>query len=85
VWWKESFLGEDKTNNYAEHSALADGVQECVRRYQGLEIRLHVIGDSRLVLQQAVDQAKTTNRSLRCILATTAPATRWRISSRTER
>jgi ribonuclease HI len=65
VWWLATYLGDNKTNNYAEHAALAAGVQECIARYSPQHIRLHIIGDSRLVLQQVIGTAKIKKRSLR--------------------
>jgi ribonuclease HI len=74
VWWKASYFGNDNTNNYAEHAALATGVRECVDRYPHQRIRLHVIGDSRLVLQQVIGAAQTKQRTLRRASEPTAQA-----------
>jgi hypothetical protein len=62
--------------NYAEHAALATGVRECVDRYSHQQIRLHVIGDSRLVLQQFIGLAQTKQSTLRRASDTTAQALR---------
>jgi hypothetical protein len=51
-------------DNYA-HAALATGVRECVDRYPHQRIRLHVIGECRLVLQQVIGVAQTKQRTLR--------------------
>jgi ribonuclease HI len=74
VWWKASYFGNDKTNNYAEHAALATCVRECIDRYPHQRIRLHVIGDSRLVLQQVIGVAQNKQRTLRRASDTTAQA-----------
>jgi ribonuclease H / adenosylcobalamin/alpha-ribazole phosphatase len=71
VWWHAAYLGPDKTNNYAEHAALAAGVHECVARYQPDHIRLHIIGDSRLILHQVTGAANITKRSLRRLATNT--------------
>jgi ribonuclease HI len=76
VWWDMHYMGDDSTNNAAEHEALRRGIQECAGRYRDRHAHITVIGDSQLVLRQASGSARTRNKRLQHTLQRTQRALR---------
>jgi hypothetical protein len=54
VWWTAHFMGDQSTNNEAEHEALRRGAEALCRRYKDSTIHATIIGDSQLVLRHVV-------------------------------
>jgi ribonuclease HI len=64
VWWDAHYLGDQATNNVAEHTALWRGVVECTRRYGTDPVHLTIIGDSALVLGHVTGTALSKTRHM---------------------
>ena len=61
IWFDSEYIGNSKTNNQAEYSALIVGLEYCARqRFANLEI----CGDSELVIRQLKDEYEVKHKKL---------------------
>jgi ribonuclease HI len=61
VWFDSEYLGNKKTNNQAEYSALILGLKECVERQVP---NLEICGDSELVIRQLKGEYHVKHKKL---------------------
>jgi ribonuclease HI len=52
IWSEAFYVGDMVTNNHAEYTGLLRGLQELARRHLGPHDRIHIKGDSLLVIRQ---------------------------------
>ena len=67
-WWDAHFLGDNSTNNFAEHTALLRGLQECGTRYANSHQHVTIVGDSQLVINQVTGAAASRHHALQILI-----------------
>lgn len=61
VWFDSDYLGDKKTSNQAEYSALLIGLEECVERQVP---NLEICGDSQLIIRQLSGEYQVEHKKL---------------------